>query len=250
MSRRIRSAIIATAAAAALAIPASAAFAGTPTPSPSAPTITPNFGYSPPPTPTPVRFRNWQFDLQLSQIGAVAVNNVEGFGAIPMAAWTDTQLSPTLDKFSRGANFVVLRHAALPFPAVNLTTCTLEFNQTARFRIVASGGTAARAVSRNGLYVLQGLLSFPYVTRHGYGYGHRSVQVCPLRFVNLFALLQALRNNSPNLLGLPAPTFNDFAVQGDAQVALQAVPTPPIVTPTPTPTKTKTYAPVVSGSNS
>lgn len=230
MSRRIRIMAIAAVSAAALVIPASAAFAGnTPTPTP---TIAPNFGYSPPPTPQPVQFRNWQFDLQLSNIGAVAVNNVEGFGAIPMVAWTDTQLSPTLDKFSRGANFVVVRHAALPFPSVNLRTCTLEFNQTARFRIVASGGTAARAVSRNGLYVLQGLLSFPYVRSH-------YAQVCPLRFVNLFALLLALRSNSPTLPGnLPAPTFNDFGVQGDAQVALAAVPTPPIVTPTPYPTHT------------
>lgn len=233
---RFRKTIVGLTAAAAIALPASAAFAGgTPTPTPVQPTISPNFGYSPPPTPRPV-FRNWQFDLQLSNIGAVAVNNVEGFGAIPMAAWTDTQLSPTLDKFSRGANFVVVRHAALPFPFVNLRTCTLEFNQTARFHIVASGGTAAGAVSRNGQYVLQGLLSFPYVSKYRGNYGN-GAQVCPLRFVNLFALLYALQNNSPTLPGnLPAPTFNDFGVQGDAQVSLNAVPTPPIVTPSPTPT--------------
>jgi hypothetical protein len=45
--------------------------------------------------------------------------------------------------------------------------------------------------------------------------------------------------------GLPTPTFTDFAVQGDAQVAVPLAVTPP----TPYPSKT-TYAPVVSGSNS
>ena len=224
------------------AVPATAAFAGgTPTPSPASPTISPQFGYNPQP-----QFRNWQFDLQQSDIGAIHVNDVEGFGAIPMVAWTDTQLSQTLDKFSRGGQFVVLRHPALPFPTVNLTTCTLEFNQTAPFRIVAS---SSGAISRNGLFVLQGLISFPYVnSKHGqqYGdqqYGKHRVQVCPLRFVSLFALLQQLRANSPNLLGLPAPTFDDFAVQGDAQVSLRNV------KPTPYPTKT-TYAPAIVGPTS
>jgi len=213
---RIRLCVIsALAALAALALPASTAFAGTPAPTP---VITPHFGYH------PQQFRNWQFDVQLSQIGAVNVNDVEGVGAIPMAAWTDTQLSPFLDKFSRGGSFVILRHPALPFPSVNLTTCTLEFNQVAPFRIVAS---SSGAISQNGLYVLQGLISFPYISKH-----YSRAQVCPLRFVNLFALVQALRANSPNLLGLPAPSFDDFAVQGDAQVSLRNV------TPTPYPTST------------
>ncbi len=235
MPRKIRTLAIAVFTAAALAIPATAAFAGgTPTPNPAGSTVSPNFGYN----PQPVQFRNWQFDLQLSNIGAVNVNDVEGVGAIPMVAWTDTQLSPTLDKFSRGGNFVVVRHAALPFPSVNLTTCTLEFNQVAPFRIVASSNGA---ISRNGLYVLQGLISFPYVNRHSQYSDSQSrsihdKQVCPLRFVNLFALLQQLRGNSQNLLGLPAPTFDDFGVQGDAQVSVR-----PVVTPTPYPTHT--YAP-------
>lgn len=227
---RIRLCVISVLAALGLALPASAALAGQPTPTPTVPTISPQFGYNPHP-----QFRNWQFDLQQSNIGAFSVNDVEGVGAIPMAAWTDTQLSPTLDKFSRGALFVIVRHAPLPFPTVNLTTCTLEFNQVSRFRIVAS---SSGAISRNGLFVLQGLISFPYASSHAGQYSqHQHAQVCPLRFVNLFALVQALRAGSSNLLGLPAPTFDDFAVQGDAQVSLRNV------TPTPYPSQSATYAP-------
>lgn len=238
---RFRKTIVGLTAAAAIALPASAAFAGgTPTPSPASPSISPNFGYRP--TPQPVQY--WQFDVQQSNIGLLNTNDVEGVGAIPMAAWLDTQLSPTLDRFSRGANSVTLRHAALPFPTVNLRTCTLEFNQVAPFRVVAGTGTAAGAISRRGQYVLQGLISFPYVSKHR-GYGNQNAQVCPLQFVNLFSVLIAIQNNSPYLPGLPRPTFTDFAVQGDALVAVPLV--SPIYTPTPYPTKT--YAPTVSGSS-
>jgi hypothetical protein len=238
---KLRNAAIAGIAAVALALPASVAFAGT-TPSPSAPTtISPNFGYSPPPTPVPLRFRNWQFDVQKSSIGTVLVNNVEGFGAIPMLAWLNTQNSPVRDTFALGPNSVTIRHLPLPFPTIDLTTCTVEFNEVSPFSIVAGTGTAAGAISQNGLLRLQGLISYPYVKKHGY---RNNNQVCPLRFVSVFAILFAIRNNLP-VPGLPTPTFTDFAVQGDAQVAVPLAVTPP----TPYPSKT-TYAPVVSGSNS
>lgn len=238
--RRIRRILAITAfATAGLLVPASAAFAGN-TPSPSAPTISPNFGYSPPPTPipTPTVFRNWQWDVQESSIGGINVNNVEGQGAIPMVAWLNTQNSQFQDTFSRGPNSVTLRHNPLPFPTVDTTTCSVEFNQVSPFRIVNGTGTAAGAISRNGLFRLEALISYPYVQKRGYGN-----QVCPLRFVSPLAILFAIRNNLP-VPGLPTPTFTDFAVQGDAQVAVT-----PTVIPTPTPTKTHIYnSPTVSGS--
>jgi hypothetical protein len=70
--------------------------------------------------------------------------------------------------------------------------------------------------------------------------------VCPLRFANLFAVLQALRNNANTLPGLPTPTFTDFAVQGDALVSVLPAVTPTPTQPTPTPTKTHTYAPATA----
>lgn len=243
MSRRIRNLAIAAAAAAALlAGSVSVASAGV-TPSPSTPTISPNFGYNPTPTPQPV-FRNWQFDVQRSHIGLVNVNNVEGQGAIPMVAWLNTQNGPIRDTFSLGTNSVTIRHLPLPFPTIDTTTCTVEFNEVSPFRIVAGTGTAAGTISRNGLLRLQGLISYPYVKVRKYGYSQ--AQVCPLRFVSVFAVLLAIRNNLP-VPGLPTPTFTDFAVQGDAQVAVPLAVVPPIYTPTPHPTKT--YAPTVSGSS-
>ena len=243
---RFRNTIIGLAAAAALVLPASSAFAGT-TPSPTAPaTLTPYFGYSPSPTPTPRPvFRNWQFDVQESAIGGINVNNVEGQGAIPMVAWFNTQNSQFQDTFSRGPNSVTIRHNPLPFPTVDTVTCSVEFNQVSPFRIVHGTGTAAGAISRNGLLRLEALISYPYVSKW---YGYRNVQVCPLRFINPFTLLFFIRNNLP-VPGLPTPTFTDFAVQGDALVALP-VQLPVQPTPYPTPTKTATYAPTVSGSNS
>lgn len=243
MSIRIRHLAIAAVAAAAVAIPGTA-LAGV-TPSPSAPTVAPNFGYNPSPTPTPtLQFRDWQFDVQRSHIAAILVNNVEGQGAIPMLNWLNTQNGQFRDTFSLGPNSVTIRHQPLPFPTVDLATCTVEFNQVSPFRIVNGTGTAFGAVSRNGLLRLQELISYPYVQRHGYGYGQRAKMVCPLRNVSIFAVLFAIRNNLP-VPGLPTPTFTSAAVQGHALVALPRA----VVPPTPYPTKTKTYAPTVSGSS-
>jgi hypothetical protein len=240
MSIRIRHLAIAAIAAAAVAIPGTA-LAGV-TPSPSVPTVAPNFGYNPP-TPTPrLQFRDWQFDVQRSHIAAIVVNNVEGQGAIPMLNWLNTQNGQFRDTFALGLNSVTIRHQPLPFPTVDLTTCTVEFNQVSPFRIVAGTGTALGAVSRNGLLRLQEMISYPYVQRHGYGYGQRARMVCPLRNVSVFAILFAIRNNLP-VPGLPAPTLTSAAVQGHALVAVPRA----VVPPTPYPTHS-TYAPVVSGS--
>lgn len=222
---RIRTLAIAALTAAALTVPASAALAGTPSPSPASPTISPNFGYNPTPTPVPVRFRNWQFDVQRSHISTFLINNVEGQGAIPMLNWLNTQNGPFRDTFALGPNSVTIRHNPLPFPTVDTTTCSVEFNQVSPFRIVAGTGTAAGAISRNGLLRLQGLVSYPYVNKLRYG------QVCPLRFVSVFSILNAIRNNLP-VPGLPTPTFTNFAIQGNAQVAVPLAVTPPTPHPT------------------
>jgi hypothetical protein len=198
------------------------------TPSPSATaTPSPNFGYH----PKHVRVTPWTFDLQQSDIAGLAVNDVEGAGAIPMSRWTDTQLAPDVDRFSLGGNSVTLLHDPLPVPDVNLRTCTVTFSQPAgRFRIIAGTGTGAGLRSLGGQFDLTGLVSFPLVGKHRYGGG---LMVCPLRFLSPGTILRVIESGVP-VRGLPAPVFTDFAVQGSADVFRVPVRVP-VVPPSYTP---------------
>ena len=195
-----------------------AAFAGqVPAPAPSAQQISPHFGFHPPVV------RPWQFDVQESSIGGINVDDVEGTGALLMHAWRDVQLSPTLDRFQLGANSVTLWHEPLPVPTVNLRTCTVTFDQqNARFAIVAGAGTGAHLRSLGGRFNLLGMISFPLVRGR-----------CQLGYIDQETIRAAIVHNR---LGgvLPAPSFTDFAVQGEAGVV--RVSPPPVITPTPSPT--------------
>lgn len=221
----------------------SAAKAGeTPSPSPSdTPTVSPDFGYHPTPTPTPtprVRLRDWDFDLQLSDIAGLAVNDVEGRGAILANRWRDITLSPNVDRFQLGGNSVTLLHDALPVPDVNLNTCTITFSQPdGRFRILAGTGTAAGLRSLDGQFDLQGLISVQRIHRH-LRYGHDDgLSVCPLSFLTPGQILRAVLYNRS--LGAPV-VFSDFSVQGHARVFRA-----PVRIPVPYPTHTIYPAPTV-----
>lgn len=191
------------------------AFAGThPTPTPTVP------------VPTPVVAHPWQFDVQQSDIAGLAVNDVEGTGAIPMHRWVDVaSANPAIDTFQLGANSVTLRHSRLrdALLDVNPYTCTATVNQLGRFRIIRGTGTGANLRSLNGRFVLEGLLSFP-LTRSGF---------CVLRFAGSGRILRAIEAGLP-VLGV-SPTFTDFSVQGRAQVFRVAPPAPrPFFTPSDT----------------
>jgi hypothetical protein len=215
------------------------AFAGTPTPEPS---VSTNFG-TPPPKPV-IRVRDWEFDVQQSDIGGLAVNDVEGRGAIPMSRWTDDQSSNNVDTFRLGGRFVTLWHDGLDQAAmdVNTYTCTVTFDQpNGRFRILRTGGLGAQLRSVNGQFDLQGELSFPLVSKHVRHGDDSDVSVCPLSFLSRGQILRIILFGGRQL---PEPVFSDFAVQGRAGVF--ALPTRPV--PHPTPTKTDTYAPTAPAS--
>jgi hypothetical protein len=214
-TRTWKIAVVSGISALALAAAGTTAFAGT-TPTPhDTPTVSPNFGYSPPPTPRPVQLRDWQFDLQQSQIDVTQVNDVDGFGAVPFNGWTDVQLSPNVDRFQRGGNSITLWHDSLPFPTVEADTCTINFDQNeGSFRVIAGTGIGAGWRSVNGRFNLRGVISVR--DRNG---------VCPLRFVSLGTILRDVEFNRP----LPGQvTFADFAVQGDAKLfrTVQPLPVP------------------------
>lgn len=203
-----------------LAGTATAAFAGNyPSPTPT-PTV---------PVPTPVVAHPWQFDILQASIGTVlptAVNRVDGSGALVMSNWTDIgNPNPAVDTFRRGLNSVTLLHTPLLFAnvRVNPYTCTARVNQNGQFRILRGTGTGANLRSRNGQFVLQGLVSFP-LTRSG---------LCVLRFVSRGTLLRAIQFGR-SVLGV-SPTFEDIGVQGRAQVFRVAPPAPrPFLTPSDT----------------
>jgi len=207
---------------------ATAASAGETPPPTDTPTVSPQFGYHPQP-----RARDWTFDVQQSDIAGLAVDDVEGQGAIPMTRWADIQLSNNVDRFQRGPNSVTLWHDGLDLASidVNRYTCTVAFNQPdGRFRIIAGTGTGAGLRSLNGRFDLEGLISFPLVGGHP-RYGHDGgLRVCPLAFLSDGRILRLILLGR----GLPAPTFTDFSVQGRAQVF--AVPVRPVPYPTPTQT--------------
>ena len=219
---------------------AAAARAGdTPTPPPTvSPTISPNFGYHPP----KVQVRPWQFDLQQSDIGGIHVNDVEGFGRLAFANWTDTQLSPNLDRFSLGGNSLTLWHDALPDPSLDVKDCTITFSQPdGRFRIVASTGVFAGVRSVNGTFNLQGLISLSEVKVKKYGRDYRwdygRATACPLQFLTPGRVRYLVEYNLP--LGAPV-TFDDFAVQGEAGVFAVPVRVKPYPVPYPSATETIT----------
>lgn len=223
---KIKMLVLTGAATAALAVgSASAAFAGqvpAPSPSTSSPQIAPHFGFHPPVV------RPWQFDVQESAIGNINVDDVEGTGALAMAAWHDVQLSPVLDKFQLGPNSVTLWHEALPLPTVNVRTCTVTFDQqNARFNIVAGTGTGAHLRSFGGRFNLLGMVSFPLVRGH-----------CALSYLTPWTIRHAIIANRLGSI-LPRPTFTDFAVQGRADVICPR----PVVTPTPTGTAPTGWTP-------
>jgi hypothetical protein len=208
LSRRVAVALAAAASTATLGLAAAGAASAGVTPTP-----TPTSSYKPPP-PSHVKAQSWQFEIQISDIAGLAVNDVEGTGAIPMSRWTDTSISANVDKFSLGGNSVTLWHDALPLPDVNLGTCTLTFSQPdGQFRIIAGTGIAKGLSSSDGQFDLQALVSFPEVTvKDGYG-----KMTCPLGKFSLYQLQQAF--NSNQMYNLPQPTFEDFAVQGSALVS-------------------------------
>jgi hypothetical protein len=225
---RIRAAAITAAAAVTLGLvtwAAGGAQAGE-TPGPVVtPTVSPNFGYH----PKPVRSRDWTFDVQQSDIAGLSVDDVEGAGAIPMNRWADVQLSNNVDRFQLGGRSVTLWHDGLDLAAltVNRYTCTVTFDQPdGRFRILNTTGLGAQLRSRNGQFDLEGLISFPLVSKHRDG----GLSVCPLSFLSDGRILRLILAG----YGLPAPTFTDFAVQGRASVF--ALPVRPVPYPT------KTYA--------
>jgi len=195
---------------------ATAAFAG------GVPTPTPQFGGH-----VRVHPVNWQFDLEQAQIGLHNLALVEGSGAIPMTDWTDTQLTPNVDKFSLGPNSVTLWHDALPVPRIDLKTCTVLFDQNGRFRVLNGTGTGAGFQSVNGTFELQALFSFAERARSGH-YGHSSA-VCPLP-ANPFLVRHLILIGS----GLPAPVFSNVSVQGEA-LLFRVLQLPKVFAPTASP---------------
>jgi hypothetical protein len=196
------------------------AYHGNPTPTPSytktpKPTPTPTITVTPtpPPTPTPtVQCANWTFDLQLSDIDGINVNDVRGRGAIGFNRWIDVQLSNNVDKFRSvgGNNNVVLWHEGLNAADAQLSvdryTCTVDIQQlNARFVILSGAGIGRgwRVFANTGRFNLEGQLSWDLVRNR-----------CPLAFVSDGQILRALLSSSGG--GLPAPATDDFSVQGRA----------------------------------
>ena len=183
---------------------ATAAFAGgTPTPVPTQQTVTPYPVHHAAPVP-------WQFDLEQSDLGAVHVNDVEATFPIVAHGWTDTQLSPNVDKFHDAAgDSVTVWHTSIAqsFVQENLRTCTVTLDQPRGFfRIIAGTGTGAHFRSLRGQFDLEAMFSFPLRPRTG---------VCPLAFIGPRTVLRELTYGGSLL---PQPTFDDVAVQGRADL--------------------------------
>jgi hypothetical protein len=202
MSRFTRFAGIGVLSAGLIAGSATAAFAGgTPTPSPVTPYPTHHHH---------VRVTPWQFDLQESDIGTIHVNDVEATLPLLAHGWTDTQLSPNVDKFHDATgDSVTLRHDSIAGASeqVNLQTCTVTLDQpNGRFSILADTGTDAgfRSVPGSGHFDLNAMFSWSLVRGH-----------CPLAFVSPRTILRDLAYGGGSL---PRPTFNDVNVQGEALV--------------------------------
>jgi len=189
------------------------------------------------PSPRPqCRPALWQFDFTGSQIDGLTLNDVRGVGAIPMSRWQETDVNPFVSEFSRGANNVFLLHQRLPFPNINLGTCTATFDQVGTFRVLRGAGTGAnfRVVPGTSQYILRGLVSVDLVQRHGYldRRHHRQNVVCPLQFVNPFTLRALVEqsgiNHTPLRIAGQLAQLVDFDVQGNAQLVrnVPVIPTP------------------------
>jgi hypothetical protein len=175
-----------------------------------------------------VRPTPWQFDLQQSQIGAVSVNDVEATNPLPAVGWTDDQLNPFVDRFHDATgDSVTLRHTSIASANinVNLPTCTVTLDQIGRFSIIADTGTDAgfRSVPGSGTFDLNAMFSWNLVRGH-----------CPLVRVSPRSILRELTLGGHRL---PAPSFNDVNVQGEALV-FKVTPPIHIFTPTASPSET------------
>jgi hypothetical protein len=194
---------------------------------------------TPSPSPTPVghhhvRATPWQFDLEQTDIGAVHVNDVEATLPLLATGWTDDQLSPFVDKFHDATgDSVTLRHDSLAGAAinVNLGTCTVTLSQIGRFSIVADTGTDAgfRSVPGSGQFDLQAMFSWNVKAKH---HDRDRLAVCPLVRVSPSAILRDLEYGGSLL---PAPTFDNVSVQGEALV-FKVTPPIHIFAPTVSPT--------------
>jgi hypothetical protein len=207
------------------------AYRGDPHPTPTE-TVT-----TPPPVPTPRAVcAPWTFDLQLSDIDGINVNDVRGRGAIGFNRWIDQQLSNNVDRFRSvpGGNSVTLWHEGLNAANAQLSvdryTCTVDIQQlNARFFILNGTGIGQgwRVVGNTGRFNLEGQLSWDLVAKHRGG-----LQVCPLAFVSDGQILRAILSGNGG--GLPAPATDDFSVQGRA-LLVRGVQFPPHFAPTVTP---------------
>jgi hypothetical protein len=208
--------------------------AGTPAPSPSQQTQT-QTAYPDHHQRHHVRATPWQFDLQQSDIGAIHVNDVEATLPLLANGWTDTQLSPFRDKFHDATgDSVTLRHDSIAGANVNvnLRTCTVTLDQTGQFSILADTGTDAgfRSVPGSGQFDLNAMFSWNLVRGH-----------CPLAYLSPRAIVRDIVNGGSLL---PAPSYDNVSVQGEALVFRV---TPPIHIFTPvTPTVGPVYATPVS----
>jgi hypothetical protein len=204
MSFKTRVLAIAGTAALATGLTATAAFAGTPT---SGPTVGPthDFGVKPPVVRTVSHPE--QFDIQVSHIagfgtfGGINVDRLVAQGPFATNNGSDVTLSNTLDRFQRPGGSIRVNHTGLGTPTVNATTCTVTYDQTGVWNVVAHSGlgNAANIVSGSGTFRLMALFSVP--TRNGH------CALSGLTVANAAAYAQSHSN------------FNDVAVQGTGNIA-------------------------------
>jgi hypothetical protein len=216
------------------------AFHGNPTPTPTETVY--------PPRPEPrAQCADWTFDLQLSDIDGIHVNDVRGRGAIGFNRWIDVQLSNNVDKFRSvgGGNSVTLWHEGLDASDAQLSvdryTCTVDIQQLdARFFILNGQGIGRgwRVVDNTGRFNLEGQLSWDLVSKKSYDNRDQrhNLQVCPLARVSDRDILRALLSSNGG--GLPAPATDDFSVQGRALLVRGGAPIPHPFAPTATPSVT------------
>jgi hypothetical protein len=152
-----------------------------------------------------------------SSTGGLNVNDVESDspGGILMHLWTDTQLTPNVDRFAdTHGDSVTLWHDSIGLAdvEVNLRVCSVALDQAGRFRIINGTGTGAGIRSLGGQFTLRGLFSFDLVRQHRYG--HDRAMICPLAFLSPHQVVRDIVRGS----GLPRPTFDAVDVQGRADL--------------------------------
>jgi hypothetical protein len=149
---------------------------------------------------------------------------------LPLLAhgWTDTQINPNVDKFSdTTGDSVTLRHDSIAGANinVNLRTCTVTLDQLGRFDIIADTGTDAgfRSIPGSGTFDLNAMFSWNLVRGH-----------CPLAYVSPRAIVRDIVTGGNRL---PAPSYDNVSVQGEALV-FKVNPPIHIFAPTVSPTET------------